>query len=134
VHREIRGDAANEVSLPLSGRDWLERFADRLEAAIERLAPGFAPLVRARHVMGPSDLETRDASLVNGAVGAGTSRLYQQLVLRPTPGLGRAETPIRGLYLASASAHPGGGVHGICGANAARALAHDRIRRILNRI
>jgi len=47
--------------------------------------------------------------------------MRQQLVLRPVPGLGGATTPIRGLYLASASAHPGGGVHGACGANAARA-------------
>ena len=47
--------------------------------------------------------------------------MRQQLVLRPVPGLGGAATPIRGLYLASASAHPGGGVHGACGANAARA-------------
>jgi phytoene dehydrogenase-like protein len=56
--------------------------------------------------------------------------LHQQFVLRPTPGLGRAETAIRGLFLASASAHPGGGVHGACGANAARAaIAADRVRR-----
>ena len=62
-----------------------------------------------------------------------TAQLYQQLVFRPIPGLGRPETPIRGLYLASASAHPGGGVHGACGANAARvALTHDRVRRVFN--
>jgi len=82
-------------------------------------------------VMGPADLEGRNASLSGGAIGAGTSQLYQQLVFRPIPGLGRPETPIRGLYLASASAHPGGGVHGACGANAARvALGHDRFRRV----
>jgi phytoene dehydrogenase-like protein len=48
--------------------------------------------------------------------------------MRPTPGLGRAETPWANLYLASASAHPGGGVHGACGSNAARAaVLHDRL-------
>jgi phytoene dehydrogenase-like protein len=58
---------------------------------------------------------------VNCALNGGTAQIHQQLVFRPTAGLGRPETPIRGLYLASASAHPGGGVHGACGANAARA-------------
>ena len=80
--------------------------------------------------MSPADLQHRDPNLVGGAINGGTAQLYQQLVFRPTPGLGRPETPIRSLYLASASAHPGGGVHGACGSNAARAaLAHDRVRR-----
>jgi phytoene dehydrogenase-like protein len=62
---------------------------------------------------------------------AGTTQLQQQAIFRPTPGLGRPETPIAGLYLASASAHPGGGVHGGPGAIAARAaLAGDLRRRI----
>ncbi|WP_432087644.1 SRPBCC family protein [Streptomyces sp. bgisy095] len=51
----------------------------------------------------------------------GTTNMHQQLVFRPVPGTGRPRTPIRGLYLASATAHPGGGVHGAPGANAARA-------------
>jgi phytoene dehydrogenase-like protein len=82
--------------------------------------------------MGPADLAARDGNLVGGAINGGTSALHQQLVFRPTPRLGRPETPIGKLYLASASAHPGGGVHGACGANAARAaLARDRVRRFL---
>jgi phytoene dehydrogenase-like protein len=54
-------------------------------------------------------------------VNGGTANIHQQLVFRPVPGLGRPETPIDGLYLAGSSAHPGGGVHGAAGANAARA-------------
>ena len=62
-------------------------------------------------------------------MGGGTAQLHQELVFRPVPGLGRAETGIGGLYLGSAAAHPGGGVHGAAGSNAARAaLLHDRLR------
>jgi len=113
-------------------RDDLERFADRMQDRIERLAPGFGSRVVARRVLGPREMEARDANLVGGAVNGGTSQLHQQLVFRPVPGLGRAETPVAGLYLGSASAHPGGGVHGAAGMNAARAaLAHDRLNRAL---
>jgi phytoene dehydrogenase-like protein len=106
-----------------------ERFADRIQARIERLAPGFGDRVSARRVLGPRELEARDANLIGGAIGGGTAQLHQQLVFRPVPGLGRAETGIAGLYLGSASAHPGGGVHGAPGANAARAaVLHDRLR------
>ena len=90
-------------------------------ARIEAYAPGFSRAVRSRHVMGPHQLEAHDGNLVGGAINGGTSSIHQQLVFRPTPGLGRPETPVAGLYLASASAHPGGAVHGACGANAARA-------------
>jgi phytoene dehydrogenase-like protein len=78
-------------------------------------------LVRARRVLGPADLAAENPSLVGGALGAGTAALGQQLVFRPVPGLGRADTPIDRLFLAGASAHPGPGVHGPPGANAARA-------------
>ena len=111
-------------------RDDCERFADRMQARIERLAPGFGSKVVSRRVLGPHELEQRDANLIGGAINGGTSQLHQELIFRPVPGLGRAETPIRGLYLGSASAHPGGGVHGAPGMNAARAaLAHSRVRR-----
>ncbi len=58
-------------------------------------------------------------------MNGGTAALRQQFVLRPVPGGGTARTPVKGLYLASASAHPGGGVHGACGANAVHALLRD---------
>jgi phytoene dehydrogenase-like protein len=113
-------------------RDDCERFADRMQERIERLAPGFGSRVLARRVLGPRELEARNANLIGGAVGGGTAQLHQQLVFRPVPGLGRAETGVPGLYLGSAAAHPGGGVHGACGMNAARAaLAHDRARRLV---
>lgn len=95
--------------------------AARLEAAVEARAPGFQSRIVARRLQSPTDLEASDASLVQGALNGGTANLHQQLLFRPVPGLGRAETPIDGLYLASSSAHPGGGVHGGPGANAARA-------------
>lgn len=127
VPREVRGDAG---AAGLSGK-WDERelamFAERIEARVEAFAPGFRNLIVARHILSPRDLQAGNPHLVLGAINGGTAALHQQLVFRPTPGLGRAETPIRGLYLASMSAHPGGGVHGGPGSNAARAaLAAQR--------
>lgn len=123
VPRTVQGDAAGELTVD-GERSWLEGFVARMEARIEARAEGFRNLVVGRHVWGPSGLEAADANLVGGAVNGGTSQLHQQLFLRPMPGFGRAETPIEGLYLASASAHPGGGVHGAAGANAALSLIH----------
>jgi phytoene dehydrogenase-like protein len=109
--------------------DDCERFADRMQARLERLAPGFGATILARRVLGPRELEARNANLIGGAIGGGTAQLHQELVFRPVPGLGRAETGVAGLYLGSAAAHPGGGVHGAPGSNAARAaLLHDRLR------
>jgi phytoene dehydrogenase-like protein len=130
VPQEVHGDAGPDG---ITGK-WDERetdaFVRRMEDRIEAHAPGFRALVIARHVMSPPELEAADENLVLGDLSGGTSQLHQQLVFRPILGLGRAETPVKGLYLASASAHPGGGVHGACGANAARAaLFHDRLRR-----
>ncbi|UCM91228.1 phytoene desaturase family protein [Streptomyces marincola] len=101
-----------------------EELADRLEAAVERFAPGFRDTVAARRVLTPADLQARNPSLEHGTLGGGTAAPHQQLVFRPVPGTGRPGTPVAGLYLASSSAHPGGGVHGACGANAARAALH----------
>jgi phytoene dehydrogenase-like protein len=105
----------------------IDRHVERIEAVIAERAPGFRDLVVGRHVAGPERLEAENPSLVGGAINGGTSAPYQQLFLRPVPGLGRADTPVDRLYLAGSSAHPGGGVHGAPGANAARAaLARDR--------
>lgn len=132
VPQDIAGDAAGEIDT--TGRlrgEALAAFVERMERRIEAHAPGFGSLVRHREVQGPDELERENPSLVGGDIGGGTSQLHQQLVFRPFPGLGRAETPIASLYLASASAHPGGSVHGACGANAARAaMAHRRARRV----
>jgi phytoene dehydrogenase-like protein len=97
-------------------------LAERMEAAIEAHAPGFRDHVVHRFVQGPAELEAMDANLVGGAVNGGTAQLHQQLIFRPVPGLGRPETPVHGLYLAGAGAHPGGGVHGGPGDIAARAV------------
>jgi phytoene dehydrogenase-like protein len=110
-----------------------EAFADLLEEQVEARAPGFRKLVRSRHLFTPVSLERADRNLVGGAVNGGTAQIHQQLVFRPTPGLGRPETPVDGLYLASASAHPGGGVHGACGANAARAALSAPARALVPR-
>ena len=106
---------------PLDRAD-VDHVVRAVEARVERYAPGFAGTILARHVFAPTDLEAADANLVDGDIGAGTYQLHQQLVFRPWPGWARPETGLPGLYLASASAHPGGGVHGACGANAARAV------------
>jgi phytoene dehydrogenase-like protein len=126
VPRAVRGDAGGEE---IAGR-WderdRERFADRMEREVEAVAPGFRDRILAREVAAPPQLEAMNANLVGGAINGGTAQLHQQLVFRPVPGLARADTPVPGLYLASASAHPGGGVHGACGANAARAALRER--------
>ncbi len=128
VPQRTRTDAGGDAITGSWDGSECERFADRMQARIERYAPGFADRVLARRVLGPHELEARNENLVGGALNGGTAALHQQVVFRPVPGLGRAETPVAGLFLGSASAHPGGGVHGACGMNAARAaLAHSRL-------
>lgn len=125
-----RSPAGTEAAWAYSHLPWelpddpavLDRQVRRIEQTVERHAPGFGDLILDRYVQGPAELAAGDRNLAAGAINAGTANPYQQLVFRPVPGLGRAETPVRGLYLAGASAHPGGGVHGACGANAARAV------------
>ena len=131
VPQRTAGDAGDGGVRGVWDESDKERFADRMQARLEALAPGFGSRVLSRRVLGPHELESRNASLVGGAINGGTAQLQQELVFRPVPGLGRAETGVPGLYLGSSSAHPGGGVHGAAGMNAARAaLLHARIGRL----
>ena len=102
-----------------------ERFADTVEARIEELAPGFRATILGRHVMSPPDLEAWNANLVGGDLGGGSNAWHRQLVFRPLFPYFRYRMPVGGLYLCSSYAHPGAGVHGMCGANAALIAARD---------
>jgi len=134
VPQETRRDGGDGGIRGVWDHDDCERMADRMQARLERLAPGLASRIVARRVLGPRELEERNASLVGGSLNGGTAQLHQQLVFRPFAGGGRAETGIAGLYLASSSAHPGGGVHGAPGSNAARAaVAHARLHPLRGR-
>jgi phytoene dehydrogenase-like protein len=92
----------------------------RIEAQVERFAPGFRELVLARTSASARESERRNPNYVGGDINAGAATL-RQTVLRPTVALHPYNTPLPGLYLCSASTPPGGGVHGMCGENAARA-------------
>ncbi len=92
----------------------------RIEAQIERFAPGFGERVLACATRNTVDLERENPNLVGGDIGGGANTLGQ-LIARPAPRLVPYSTPVRGLYLCSSSTPPGGGVHGLCGHLAAKA-------------
>ena len=107
-----------------------DAFLEVVLARLEEHAPGLRGRIVGQAVRTPDDLERENPNLVGGDLGAGSMALDQQLVFRPVPGWFRYATPVRGLYLCSASAHPGGGVHGMAGRNCARrVLADRRVRR-----
>lgn len=95
-----------------------------IENQIERFAPGFRDLVLARHTADCVQLESGNANLVNGAIDGGATDLWQ-LIARPVFSPVPYQIPLKGYYLCSASTPPGGGVHGMCGANAAEAALRD---------
>jgi phytoene dehydrogenase-like protein len=108
---------------PLRGVYWAgeqDGLVERIEAQVERFAPGFRERILARHVLGPAALEARNPNLVGGDVGGGSYRL-RQVVFRPVPSVSPYRTPLRGLFLGSAATFPGGAVHGVPGDAAARA-------------
>jgi phytoene dehydrogenase-like protein len=98
---------------------WTGDASQAIDRQIERFAPGFRDLVTARHVMPPAVQQRYNANNVGGDIGGG-SHGGLQLVFRPTPRLRAYATPNPSLFLCSASSPPGGGVHGMCGRNAAR--------------
>jgi phytoene dehydrogenase-like protein len=103
-----------------------EAFADRIEERIEGLAPGFRQRILARAIAAPADLEAMNENLIGGDLAGGSADIRHQLVFRPVFPWFRYRTPIAGLYLGSSYAHPGAGVHGACGANAALAALADQ--------
>jgi phytoene dehydrogenase-like protein len=118
-----------ETHVP-SGHAWpddgfLETVLDRLEDH----APGLRSHIVGQAVRTPADLQAENPNLVGGDLGAGSMALDQQLVFRPVPGWFRYATPVPRLYLCSASAHPGGGVHGMVGRNCAQRVLADARRR-----
>jgi phytoene dehydrogenase-like protein len=93
----------------------------RIERQVERFAPGFGRRIMARHVMPPAELERQNANYIGGDVVGGSNDMWQ-LLARPVPRFDPYATPVRGWYLCSASTPPGGGVHGMAGFHAARAV------------
>jgi len=102
-----------------------QAFADRVDARIEALAPGFRSTILRRRVVAPPDLEAMDANLVRGDLGGGSNAWHRQLIFRPVFPWFRYRMPLKGLYLCSSYAHPGAGVHGMCGYNAAQIALRD---------
>jgi phytoene dehydrogenase-like protein len=99
-------------------------MSDRIEAQIERFAPGFRDCILARHKMNAAELEKSNRNLIGGDINGGAANLAQ-LIARPIFSHTPYRTPLEGVYLGSASTPPGGGVHGMCGHHAARAALRD---------
>jgi phytoene dehydrogenase-like protein len=105
-----------------------DAFADRVVGVLDDLAPGLTASIQAREVVTPLDLE-RDYGLTGGHPLHGEQALDQWFLWRPFLGSGRYRLPIEGLYLCGSGAHPGGGITGQPGQNAAREILSDLKRR-----
>ncbi|HET7434065.1 MAG TPA: NAD(P)/FAD-dependent oxidoreductase [Thermoanaerobaculia bacterium] len=105
-----------------------EDMTERIEAQIERFAPGFRDLILARHTMNSADFQAHNPNMIGGDI-AGGANIVTQFLARPFPALDPYATPNRRLYLCSSSTPPGGGVHGMCGYWAARSA----LRRLFGR-
>jgi phytoene dehydrogenase-like protein len=98
----------------------------RIEAQIERFAPGFGDRVLARHTLNPAQVEGYNANYIGGDINGGVQDLGQ-LFTRPVAWLDPYATPNKALYLCSSSTPPGGGVHGMCGYYAARSALRSAL-------
>jgi phytoene dehydrogenase-like protein len=94
-------------------------MTERIEAQVERFAPGFRDQITGRHTMMPAAMQAHDANYIGGEINGGAADL-RQFIARPVLGLHPWATPVPGLFLCSSSTPPGGGVHGMCGWHAAR--------------
>jgi phytoene dehydrogenase-like protein len=115
------------------GRSWdqvKDQAADLVIDTVDRYAPNFKRSIVARQVLSPLDLE-REFGLVGGDIFHGALHLDQLFSLRPAAGHADYRMPIPGLYLCGSGAHPGGGVSGLPGRNAAREIVKDFRRRRL---
>jgi phytoene dehydrogenase-like protein len=101
---------------------WQGSALERIEAQIERFAPGFRECVLGRAVSSPAEMQAWNENLVGGDINGGAFSVLQ-IVFRPTWRL--YSTPLRGVYLCSSSTPPGGGVHGMCGYWAAQRALKD---------
>jgi phytoene dehydrogenase-like protein len=125
--RHVGSIFVQHVPYQLATSSWeteRDRLADRVFALIDEVAPGFSESVLHREVLAPPDLE-RIFALRGGNIFHGAMTLDRLGFMRPLPGSGGYRTPIRGLYLCGAGTHPGGGVMGACGRNAALEVIRD---------
>lgn len=110
----------DERRYPGGWPQWRERMADRIVERIDELAPGFRATVLDRAISDPQDLERKTSrNLVGGDLGGGSNAWHRQFVFRPVFPYFRYRTPVKNVLLCSSYAHPGAGIHGMCGWNAA---------------
>jgi phytoene dehydrogenase-like protein len=126
--RHIMGIFLQYAPYTLKGTDWdteREPYADRVLDVIQEYCSNIRDIVVERQTLTPRDLERR-FGLTGGNIFHGEMSLDQMFVMRPLAGWAKYRTPIKGLYLCGSGAHPGGGVMGAPGHNAAREILKDR--------
>jgi phytoene dehydrogenase-like protein len=123
--RIVCGDARGEIAVPNDGGwscELKERYADRIVARLDALAPGLRDSILARAVLSPADLEAMNINLVGGDPYSGDCALDQFFLWRPMPSLSNHNTPVKRLYHIGASTHPGPGLAGSSGWMTAQSL------------